>query len=123
MINQRMDKREFRIWSFQSSSLRFKHSKGRRPSCSLTFKHSKGMRPSCSSNSICLGKVLNSKSILSNHLHLVHNKQTNTSTKDIYTNICSSEQKENGISINMCSSEQRKNQMDNMCKNSKLHKK
>ena len=59
---ERMDKREFRIWSFQCSSLSFKHSKGMRPSCSLTFKHSKGMRPSCSSNSISIGKVLKSKS-------------------------------------------------------------
>ena len=36
--------------------------------------------------------------------------------------MCSSEQKANGININMCSSEQREKQMDNMCKNSKLHK-
>jgi hypothetical protein len=36
--------------------------------------------------------------------------------------MCSSEQKENGININMCSSEQREKQMDNMCKNNKLHK-
>jgi hypothetical protein len=40
----------------------------------------------------------------------------------IYTIMCSSEQKANGININMCSSEQREKQMDNMCKNSKLHK-
>jgi len=117
-----MDKREFRIWSFQCSSSSFKHSKGMRPSCSLTFKHSKGMRPSFSSNSISLGKVLKSKSILSNSLHLVHNKQTNTSTKDIYTIIYLSGQKANGININMCSNEQRKKQMNNMYKNDKLHK-
>ena len=36
--------------------------------------------------------------------------------------MCSSEQKANGININMCLSEQREKQMDNMCKNSKLHK-
>ena len=36
--------------------------------------------------------------------------------------MCSSEQKANGININMCSSEQREKQMDNMYKNSKLHK-
>ena len=36
--------------------------------------------------------------------------------------MCSSEQKENDININMCSNEQREKQMDNMYKNSKLHK-
>ena len=36
--------------------------------------------------------------------------------------MCSSEQKANCININMCSNEQREKQMNNMYKNSKLHK-
>ena len=36
--------------------------------------------------------------------------------------MCSSEQKANCININMCSSEKREKQMNNMYKNSKLHK-
>ena len=36
--------------------------------------------------------------------------------------MCSSEQKANCININMCSNEQRKKQVNNMCKNCKLHK-
>ena len=36
--------------------------------------------------------------------------------------MCSSEQKANCININMCSNGQRKKQMNNMYKNSKLHK-
>ena len=100
-----MNKRSLEFGPFKVI-FNIKHSKGMRPSCSLTFKHSKGMRPSCSLNSISLGKVLNSKSILFNSLHLIHTKQTNTSTKDIYTIIYPSGQKANGININMCSNEQ-----------------
>ena len=36
--------------------------------------------------------------------------------------MCSNEKKANGIKINMCPSEQRKKQINNMYKNSKLHK-